>query len=194
MSSASSFVAQQSAGAPEITHVGKYILEKTIGQGSYGKVRLGIHRETQQKVNHSSSLLTSLPVSSQCYQTMSLFNSQCQPLIQLQVAVKVIEKKRLKSQKQINRLQREIRFLKLLHHPHIIQVFDVIETVEEIYIVMEYAKGGELFDYIVANKRVKEKEARSFFRQVLSAVDYCHQNAVIHRDLKPGICTLSFPL
>lgn len=52
---------------------------------------------------------------------------------------------------------------------------------------MEYANGGELFDYIVANKRVKEKEARSFFRQVLSAVDYCHANAVIHRDLKPGM-------
>ena len=52
--------------------------------------------------------------------------------------------------------------------------------------MMEYANGGELFDYIVANKRVKEKEARSFFRQILSAVDYCHKNAVIHRDLKPG--------
>lgn len=52
---------------------------------------------------------------------------------------------------------------------------------------MEYCLGGELFDFIVANKRVKEKEARSFFRQVLSAVDYCHHNAVIHRDLKPGM-------
>ena len=50
---------------------------------------------------------------------------------------------------------------------------------------MEYASGGELFDYIVANKRVKENEARSFFRMVLSAVDYCHQNSIIHRDLKP---------
>ena len=138
MSSSSSNV--QQADASELLNIGKYILEKTIGQGSYGKVRLGINRETKEKV-----------------------------------AVKVIEKKRLKSQKQVNRLQREIRFLKLLHHPHIIEVYDVIETPEDIYIVMEYANGGELFDYIVANKRVKEKEARSFFRQVLSAVDYCHQ-------------------
>lgn len=61
----------------------------------------------------------------------------------------------------------------------------MMETQDCIYIVMEYATGGELFDYIVAHKRVKEKEARSFFRQVISAVDYCHQNAVIHRDLKP---------
>ena len=75
----------------------------------------------------------------------------------------------------MNRLQREIKFLKLLYHPHIIKVYDVIETTEQIYIIMEYANGGELFDYIVANKRVKEKEARSFFRQVLSAVNYCHQ-------------------
>lgn len=63
----------------------------------------------------------------------------------------------------------------------------MVETSDSIYIMMEYANGGELFDYIVANKRVKEKEARGFFRQVLSAVDYCHHNAVIHRDLKPGI-------
>jgi serine/threonine protein kinase len=91
------------------------------------------------------------------------------------VAIKVIEKAQIKSPKQIARLQREIRFLKLLHHPHIVKVLDVIETNEFIYIIMEYAVGGELFDYIVANKRVKEDEARRFFRMVLSAVDYCHK-------------------
>ena len=101
------------------------------------------------------------------------------------VAIKVIEKIQIKSDKQIARLQREIRFLKLLHHPNIVQVLDVIETDDYIYIIMEYAVGGELFDYIVANKRVKESEARSFFRMVLSAIGYCHQNAIIHRDLKP---------
>lgn len=97
----------------------------------------------------------------------------------------MIDKNKVQSPKQIARLQREIRFLKLLNHPHIVKVYDVIEARHFIYIVMEYAVGGELFDYIVAHKRVKEKEARSFFRMVLSAVDYCHQNAVIHRDLKP---------
>jgi serine/threonine protein kinase len=66
-----------------------------------------------------------------------------------------------------------------------VKVYDVIETTETIYIVMEYEAGGELFDYIVAHKRVKEVEARRFYRMVLSAVDYCHKNAVIHRDLKP---------
>jgi 5'-AMP-activated protein kinase catalytic alpha subunit len=87
----------------------------------------------------------------------------------------VIEKSNIQNEKQVARIQREIRFLKLLHHPHIVKVYDVLETVEHIYIVMEYATGGELFDYIVAHKRVKEKEARWFFRQVLSAVDYCHK-------------------
>ncbi len=87
----------------------------------------------------------------------------------------MIEKSQVKSAKQIARLQREIRFLKLLNHPNIIRLYDVIETTENIFIVMEYATGGELFDYIVANKRVKESEARSFFRMVLSAIDYCHK-------------------
>lgn len=130
--------------------VGAYQLDKTIGKGTYGKVRLGIHNSTGEKV-----------------------------------AIKIIEKAHIQSPKQVARLQREIRFLKLLHHPHIVKVYEVIETNEFIYIIMECAVGGELFDYIVANKRVKEKEARSFFRMVLSAVDYCHQNSIIHRDLKP---------
>jgi serine/threonine protein kinase len=91
------------------------------------------------------------------------------------VAIKVLEKINIRSEKQVARIQREIRFLKLLHHPHIVQVFDVSETNDTIYIMMEYATGGELFDYIVAHKRVKEKEARYFFRQVISAVDYCHR-------------------
>jgi serine/threonine protein kinase len=91
----------------------------------------------------------------------------------------VIEKCNIQNEKQVARIQREIRFLKLLHHPHIVKVYDVLETVDAIYIVMEYAVGGELFDYIVAHKRLKEKEARAFFRQVLSAVDYCHK--VRHR-------------
>lgn len=86
----------------------------------------------------------------------------------------MLEKSNIKSEKQVARIQREIRFLKLLHHPHIVKVYDVMETANQIFIVMEYAVGGELFNYIVTHKRVKEKEARWFFRQILSAVDYCH--------------------
>lgn len=97
------------------------------------------------------------------------------PTTSLKFAIKVIEKVQIQSAKQVARLQREIRFLKLLHHPHIVKVYDVIETAECIFIAMEHVSGGELFDYIVAHKRVKEKESRSMFRMVLSAVEYCHQ-------------------
>lgn len=97
--------------------------------------------------------------------------------------MKLLEKANIQSEKQIARIQREIRFLKLLHHPHIVKVHDVMESTELIYIVMEYATGGELFDYIVAHKRVKEKEARSFFRQVVSALDYCHSVSQISHTL-----------
>ncbi len=75
------------------------------------------------------------------------------------------------------------------------RIYDVIETGDYIYIIMEYAVGGELFDYIVANKRVKEKEARSFFRMVLSAIDYCHKvwRGCGRLDLSPSL-TLSYSL
>lgn len=64
--------------------------------------------------------------------------------------------------------------MKLLHHPHIVGVIEVFETDDFIWIVMEHASCGELFDYIVKNGMVKEPEARHFFRQILSAIEYCH--------------------
>jgi MAP/microtubule affinity-regulating kinase len=91
------------------------------------------------------------------------------------MAIKTIRKANVKTQKQRNSVQREVRLMKLLHHPHIIHVDEVFEDEDQIYIVMEYANGGELFDYIVSKGLLKEKEARFFFRQILSAVDYCHK-------------------
>jgi len=84
-------------------------------------------------------------------------------------------------------IQREISILKLLDHPNIVKLYDVIEDAKSgiCYLVLELAAGGELFDYIVARGRLREKEARKFFRQIISGVEYCHSNLVIHRDLKP---------
>ena len=127
-----------------------YKFLKTLGEGSFGKVKLAVNIHTGEKV-----------------------------------AVKILERKRLKKVEDMKRAQREIKVLTLVRHPHIAQMYEVVNTEKHIYLVLEHAPGGELFDYIVAHKRVREKEARVFFRQIVSAVAYCHANFFIHRDLKP---------
>ncbi|KAH7358520.1 kinase-like domain-containing protein [Plectosphaerella cucumerina] len=129
--------------------IGAYKVLKTLGEGSFGKVKLAIHNGTGQ-----------------------------------QVALKIIARKKLISRDMAGRVEREIEYLQLLRHPHIIKLYTVIKTQNEIIMVLEYA-GGELFDYIVQNGRMKEAEARRFFQQMVCAVEYCHRHKIVHRDLKP---------
>ncbi|XP_077522519.1 MAP/microtubule affinity-regulating kinase 3 isoform X25 [Amblyomma americanum] len=100
-----------------------------------------------------------------------------------EVAIKIIDKTQL-NPSSLQKLFREVRIMKMLDHPNIVKLYQVIETEKTLYLVMEYASGGEVFDYLVAHGRMKEKEARAKFRQIVSAVQYCHQKRIIHRDLK----------
>ncbi|KAJ3171252.1 hypothetical protein HDU88_008290 [Geranomyces variabilis] len=131
-------------------YLDRFKVEKVLGEGSYGKVKL-------------------------CYDTLS----------RRMVAVKIIPKESLKKTAHVTRLKREVRIMRLLHHPNITRLYDVIETDTQIVLTMEHVQGGELFDYIVAQKRLKDRVARRLFRQIISALDYCHQSSIIHRDLKP---------
>ncbi|KAJ2555243.1 Protein kinase [Coemansia sp. RSA 1933] len=100
------------------------------------------------------------------------------------VALKIIGRSKLAHSDMIGRVNREIQYLKMLRHPHIIKLYEVITTSTDIIMVIEYA-GGELFNYIVERGRMNEKDARRFFQQIVSAVEYCHRRNIVHRDLKP---------
>merc|ERR1719265_2205423 len=138
---------KQKMRAKSICH---YILGKTIGEGTFGKVKLGTHILTGEKV-----------------------------------AVKILEKERIVDVADVERIAREIHILKLLQHPHVIQLYEIIETPRQLYLIMEYCSGGELFDHIVASGRVRERDACRFFHQILAGVEQIHRMNVVHRDLKP---------
>ncbi|XP_022647478.1 5'-AMP-activated protein kinase catalytic subunit alpha-2-like isoform X2 [Varroa destructor] len=101
------------------------------------------------------------------------------------VAVKILNRQKIKNLDVVGKIRREIQNLKLFRHPHIIKLYQVISTPTDIFMIMEYVSGGELFDYIVKHGKLKESEARRFFQQIISGVDYCHRHMVVHRDLKP---------
>uniref|UniRef100_A0A8C0I7E5 non-specific serine/threonine protein kinase n=1 Tax=Bubo bubo TaxID=30461 RepID=A0A8C0I7E5_BUBBB len=100
------------------------------------------------------------------------------------VAIKSIRKDKIKDEQDLVHIRREIEIMSSLNHPHIIAVHEVFENSSKIVIVMEYASKGDLYDYISERQRLTEQEARHFFRQVVSAIYYCHKNGIVHRDLK----------
>ncbi|XP_055963555.1 serine/threonine-protein kinase SIK2 isoform X1 [Sorex fumeus] len=100
-----------------------------------------------------------------------------------EVAIKIIDKSQLDAVN-LEKIYREVQIMKLLDHPHIIKLYQVMETKSMLYLVTEYAKNGEIFDYLANHGRLNESEARRKFWQILSAVDYCHGRKVVHRDLK----------
>ncbi|XP_054626143.1 serine/threonine-protein kinase BRSK2-like isoform X4 [Dunckerocampus dactyliophorus] len=138
-----------SSSVKEANYVGPYRLEKTLGKGQTGLVKLGIHCVTCQKV-----------------------------------AIKIVNREKL-SESVLMKVEREIAILKLIEHPHVLKLHDVYENKKYLYLVLEHVSGGELFDYLVKKGRLTPKEARKFFRQIISALDFCHSHSICHRDLKP---------
>ncbi|CAO3564739.1 unnamed protein product [Mortierella alpina] len=103
-----------------------------------------------------------------------------------QVAVKIISKASLANKAAVHRgIEREIAIMKLIKHPHVIRLYDVYETEKELFLVMEYVSGGELFEYLVNKGRLEEAEALRFFQQIIVGLAFCHKRKICHRDLKP---------
>jgi MAP/microtubule affinity-regulating kinase len=100
-----------------------------------------------------------------------------------EVAIKIIDKTQLNTNS-LEKLFREVSIMKILNHPNIVKLYEVIETEKTLYLVMEYINNGEVFEYLVKNGRMKENIARQKFRQIVSAVQYLHSKNIIHRDLK----------
>lgn len=100
------------------------------------------------------------------------------------VAVKILEKERIKTELDFQRVIREIQILKLLQNDHIVKLYEVIDTSRNVYIVTEFIEGGELFGVVERRVKLTEPEACKYFRQMCSAVQYCHSHKICHRDLK----------
>ncbi|CAH1118557.1 unnamed protein product [Phaedon cochleariae] len=99
------------------------------------------------------------------------------------VAIKIIDKTVL-DEENLTKIFRETAILKKLRHPHVTRLYQLMETNQTIYMVTEYASKGEIFDHLVAQGRMSEGEAKRIFSQIVSAVNYCHSQGVVHRDLK----------
>ncbi|XP_047944848.1 CBL-interacting protein kinase 32-like isoform X1 [Salvia hispanica] len=130
--------------------IGKYEVGRTIGEGTFAKVKFARNSETGDAV-----------------------------------ALKILDKDAVLKHKMAEQIKREIATMKLIKHPNVVSIYEVMASKTKIFIVLEFVTGGELFDKIVNHGRMREEEARRYFQQLVNAVDYCHSRGVFHRDLKP---------
>ena len=101
------------------------------------------------------------------------------------VAIKILNKDKIKAQEDSIRIKREIKILSMMDHPNIIKTYKITENAKNYYIIMEYCNGGELFNYIVEKEKLEQDEASMFFYQLINALEYIHSLGIAHRDLKP---------
>ena len=129
---------------------GDYMLGQTLGEGEFGKVKLGWKKDGST-----------------------------------QVAIKLIRRDTVQSHPgRLPKIYREISILRDLAHPNIVRLHEMVETERHIGIILEYASGGELFDYILNHRYLKDPAARKLFAQLVSGVGYLHKKGIVHRDLK----------
>lgn len=133
-----------------IRKVGKYEVGRTIGEGTFAKVKFAQNTETGESV-----------------------------------AMKILDRSTIIKHKMVEQIKREISIMKLVRHPYVVRLHEVLASRTKIYIILEFITGGELFDKIVHHGRLSEAEARRYFQQLIDGVDYCHSKGVYHRDLKP---------
>ncbi|WVR05278.1 hypothetical protein IAU60_002290 [Kwoniella sp. DSM 27419] len=148
-------------GDPKV--IGPWRIGRTIGKGASGRVKIAKHSKTGQYaaikiVPKHALLMTS---------RMSMSEAGA------------------KHDKAVLGIEREIVIMKLIDHPNVMSLYDVWETAKELYLVLEYVEGGELFDYLVSQGRLPPDEASRYFQQIIAGVDYCHRFNICHRDLKP---------
>ena len=126
-----------------------YEFQKDIGEGNFGKVKLGIFKPTGEEF-----------------------------------AIKILNKSKIKI-KMKNSIFKENEIIRKFNHINVVYVFQILEDSQNFYIIMEYCKHGELFDYIVKNERLTEEESSIFFYQLINGIEYIHSKGISHRDLKP---------
>ncbi|OHT06536.1 CAMK family protein kinase [Tritrichomonas foetus] len=138
-----------SEGKPQT--LGPYIVQRVLGEGTTGKVKLAYHKETGE-----------------------------------QVAIKIISKSSFEQKPNLQmKVQREIALMRVVDHPNILNLIDVLESHRHLCMVLEYAQNGELFDFLVLRRFLPIEMAMDFFRQIVLAIEYLHFHGICHRDLKP---------
>ena len=129
--------------------IGKYEVGRTIGEGTFAKVKFAKNTDTGDSV-----------------------------------AIKVMAKSTILKHRMVEQIKREISIMKIVRHPNIVRLHEVLASKTKIYIILEFVMGGELYDKVAQQGKLSENDSRRYFQQLIDAVAHCHKKGVYHRDLK----------